>query len=304
MPQLCRFRRGLSTPRLGLLQDSRVLDLSAASASALTDVDAALHLTLEELRSAVERAAAEPLPAYELAESGLRLLPPLQGQEVWAAGVTYLRSREARVEEAAEKSVYERVYEAERPEIFLKGGLSRTVGPNEAIRIRADSTWDVPEPELALVLNRWLELVGFTAGNDVSSRSIEGENPLYLPQAKVWMGSCALGPAILPVWERDPARPFRIGMRIVRAGQEVYRGETSTERMARSFAHLIEYLGRDNVFPHGVILLTGTGLVPPSDFTLEAGDEVEITVEDVGTLRTPVVRGDGGYALRASSVGA
>jgi 2-dehydro-3-deoxy-D-arabinonate dehydratase len=250
---------------------------------------------LADLRALLEQAARAELPEYPAAD--VRLLAPIQSQEVWAAGVTYLRSREARVEEATEKSVYERVYYAERPEIFMKGGASRTVGPGEALRLRQDSHWDVPEPELARVLNRRLELLGYTAGNDLSSRSIEGDNPLYLPQAKTWLGSCALGPAITPSWERAEGRPFGIQVRIRRGGVEVFGGSTGTDQMKRSFKDLVEYLGRDNAFPHGVILLTGTGLVPPSDFTLEVGDEVDVVVEDVGSLRNPVTRGDGRYAL-------
>ncbi len=297
MPQLCRFLYGASAPRLGLLDGGTVRDLSASGVDSLTDLDAAFSLPLADLRELLGQAARSDLPAYSLTDGGARLLAPIQGQEVWAAGVTYLRSRDARVEEAAEKSVYERVYDAARPEIFMKGGASRSVGPGDAVRVRHDSTWDVPEPELALVLNRRLELIGYTAGNDLSSRSIEGENPLYLPQAKTWLGSCSLGPAITPSWERDGERPFGINLSIQRGGQEVFNGSTSTAQMHRTFQDLIEYLGRDNVFPRGVILLTGTGLVPPSDFTLEGGDEVRIEVEDVGVLRNPVLRGDGRYAL-------
>jgi 2-dehydro-3-deoxy-D-arabinonate dehydratase len=295
LAQLCRFQHGAAAPRLGLLQGAAVRDLSATGIPELTDLDSAFALPLAELRTLVEQAARADLPSYPSPD--VRLLAPIQGQEVWAAGVTYLRSREARVEEATEKSVYERVYDAERPEIFMKSAASRTVGPGESMRLRHDSTWDVPEPELALVLNRRLELLGYTAGNDLSSRSIEGENPLYLPQAKTWLGCCALGPAITPSWERGADRPFAIDVRIRRGGVEVFGGVTSTDQMKRSFADLVEHLGRDNAFPHGVILLTGTGLVPPSGFTLESGDEVDVTVEDVGTLHNPVVRGDGLYAL-------
>ena len=296
MPQLCRFQAGRQPPRLGLLDQSRIRDLSEAGDEALTDVDGALSLPAGELRTRVESAAARDLPSLGLGPD-VRLLAPIQGQEIWAAGVTYLRSRQARMEEASEKNVYERVYDAERPEVFMKGAISRTVGPDEPIRIRRDSDWNVPEGELTLVINRYLEVVGYTVGNDVSSRSIEGENPLYLPQAKVWLGSAALGPAITPAWEREGGRPFGISVRIRRGGESVFSGETSTAQMARSFEQLVEYIGRDNIFPHGAFLMTGTGLVPPAEFTLREGDEVEISVEDVGTLRNPVVQGDGRYAL-------
>jgi 2-dehydro-3-deoxy-D-arabinonate dehydratase len=279
-----------------LLDGGRVRDLTASGDDALADLDGALSLRLTELQARVEAAAGRALPSVVVGQEA-RLVAPIQGQEIWAAGVTYLRSRQARMEETSEKSVYERVYDAERPEVFPKGGASRAVGPDEPIRIRRDSDWNVPEGELTLVINRHLEIVGYTVGNDVSSRSIEGENPLYLPQAKVWLGSAALGPAITPAWQREGGRPFGITVRIRRGDRDVFGGETSTAQMARSFQHLVEYMGRDNLFPQGAFLMTGTGIVPPADFTLQPGDLVEITVEDVGTLRNPVVQGDGRYAL-------
>jgi 2-dehydro-3-deoxy-D-arabinonate dehydratase len=216
------------------------------------------------------------------------LLLPLEPPEVWCAGVTYERSRDARVEESAAKDVYTLVYDAERPELFLKdAGCRRTVGPGQPIGIRSDSSWDVPEPEIGLVLGDHGEPVGVTIGNDVSSREIEGANPLYLPQAKVYAGACALGPAVLsPV----PDEPLEIRMRVYGAsGAEVFAGETSTARMKRSFAELVEFLLRDNPVPTGSVLLTGTGLVPPDDFTLEPGQVVEIQVPGIGVLTNPVV---------------
>ena len=216
------------------------------------------------------------------------LLLPMEPPEVWCAGVTYERSRDARVEESAAKDVYTRVYGAERPELFLKdAGCRRTVGPGEPIGIRSDSSWDVPEPEIALVLGEGGVIDGVTIGNDVSSRDIEGENPLYLPQAKVYAGACALGPAILsPV----PDEPFEIRMRIEDAeGRTLFAGETSTARMKRSFEELVGYLLHDNPVPPGSVLLTGTGVVPPDDFTLEPGHVVEIHVPGIGTLVNPVV---------------
>jgi 2-dehydro-3-deoxy-D-arabinonate dehydratase len=216
----------------------------------------------------------------------------LDTQEVWAAGVTYLRSKEARMDESeGGGSFYDRVYSAERPEIFLKATPSRVVGHGEAIRIRQDSRWNVPEPEVALVVSANLQIVGYTIGNDVSSRDIEGENPLYLPQAKVYRQCCALGPTIVPEEDGAGHRHFSVSLTIDRDGRTVFSGETSTERMKRRFEELVEYLGRDNVFPDGVFLLTGTGIVPPDEFTLEPGDLVSITVPEIGTLRNPVVRG-------------
>ncbi|MER3486078.1 MAG: hypothetical protein C4345_09010, partial [Chloroflexota bacterium] len=209
----------------------------------------------------------------------------------WAAGVTYLRSRDARMEESREKTVYDRVYEADRPELFLKATPDRVSGPGEPVAIRGDSTWDVPEPELTLVVNRDGEIAGYTIGNDVSSRSIEGENPLYLPQAKVYARCAALGPVIALTWELPQARELPIRLIIRRGGHVAFEGETSTAQMHRTFDDLVRYVRRCNDFPHGVLLMTGTGIVPPSDFTLADGDEVEIIIDGIGSLRNPVIRG-------------
>ena len=217
------------------------------------------------------------------------LLRPLDPPEVWCAGVTYERSRDARVEESAVQDVYTLVYDAERPELFLKdAGCRRTAGPGEPIGVRSDSSWNVPEPEIGLVVGSDGEIAGVTIGNDVSSREIEGANPLYLPQAKVYAGACALGPAILaPV----SAEPFEIRMRIRSdTGKTIFAGETSTARMKRTFEELVAFLLRENPVPPGSVLLTGTGLVPPDDFTLEPGHVVEIAVPGIGTLANPVVR--------------
>jgi 2-dehydro-3-deoxy-D-arabinonate dehydratase len=215
-----------------------------------------------------------------------RVGAPVGSQEIWAAGVTYLRSREARVEEASDPTPYHLVYEAERPELFFKSAGWRARGPGEAIAVRADSTWNVPEPELALVLDRAMNVVAYTLGNDVSSRSIEGENLLYLPQAKIYDGSCALGPCLVPASAVVP--PFTIGLEVVRAGGTAFRAETSTDRMRRSFEELATYLGRELTFPAGAILLTGTGIVPDLPFTLLAGDVVRITADGLGTLENAV----------------
>src|SRR4051812_3817762 len=217
-----------------------------------------------------------------------RSVAPVEGQEVWAAGVTYLRSRDARVEEAIEATPYDRVYDAERPELFCKSAGWRVRGPGETIAVRGDSTWDVPEPELTLVLDRAARIVGYTIGNDVSSRSIEGENTLYLPQAKTYDGSCAIGPAIVPVTQIEP--PFTIRMTIERDGNRVYDDSTSTAEMRRSFDELAAHLGGALSFPVGAFLMTGTGIVPDPPLTLEHGDVVTIAVDGLGALTNSVER--------------
>jgi 2-dehydro-3-deoxy-D-arabinonate dehydratase len=226
--------------------------------------------------------------------SHVTLLPPIDQQEVWAAGVTYLRSKTAREEESASAggaTFYDRVYTAPRPELFLKATPRRVVGPGQPIRARSDSKWTVPEPELALIVSPDLRIVGYTIGNDVSARDIEGENPLYLPQAKVYKQSCSLGPCVT-LAAALPARS-EVGIRVTvhRGGSAVFEGATNLDRMARPLEELVDWLGRENDFPDGVILLTGTGVVPPDDFTLHAGDLVSITIDGIGTLTNPVVAG-------------
>lgn len=220
------------------------------------------------------------------------LLPPLDLQEVWAAGVTYERSRAARMEETeGGQTFYDKVYTAERPELFFKGAASRVSGHRGPIRIRRDASWNVPEPEIAVLVTARGEIAGYTVGNDVSSRDIEGENPLYLPQAKVYRQSCALGPV---VWLTDDAAEpvFQITMDIVRGGASIFSGKIATSAMRRRFADLADWLCRDNVFPSGAYLLTGTGLVPESGFTLTPGDRVTISVPQIGALTNDVVQGD------------
>lgn len=216
-------------------------------------------------------------------------LPPCDTQEVWASGVTYERSRAARQEESQDGGdIYARVYAAERPELFFKAQGAKVVSPFGYVGIRKDATWNVPEPELVLVMNPRMEVVGFTVGNDMSSRDIEGENPLYLPQAKVYKASCALGPGIVLIPSAEwPQTTIRL--RITRAGQEMFSGEISTTRIKRSINELVGYLGLSNEFENGVMLLTGTGVVPPSDFTLRAGDVTTITIDDIGTLTNTVM---------------
>jgi 2-dehydro-3-deoxy-D-arabinonate dehydratase len=235
------------------------------------------------LASVLARATADgPVPA------GSRRVAPVDTQEVWAAGVTYERSRAARVDESAEPSVYDRVYEADRPELFFKAPAWRVRGPGEPIGIRADSDWDVPEPELALVVGADLSIAGYTIANDVSSRRIEGENPLYLPQAKIYDGSCALGPAIVPSDAASP--PFAVHLSVMRDGSTVVDTSTSTGRIRRPLEDLTAYLGLALTLPDGAILLTGTGIVPETDFSLREGDRVRIAIEGLGILENPVVR--------------
>ncbi len=242
-----------------------------------------LAMPLHRARAVCE-AAANSAAARTAAPAGPA--PPIDRQEVWAAGVTYQRSREGRREESGHAALYDAVYASDRPELFFKSTADRVVGDGAAVGIRADSGWDVPEAEVALVVNSAGEIFGYTAGNDMSSRSIEGDNPLYLPQAKVYTGACALGPAIVPAWERTG--PFGVRLAVERGDTTVYRGETSTAAMARTFDDLVRWLFRALDFPVGVVLLTGTGVVPDREFTLRAGDIVNVEVEGVGTLRNPV----------------
>jgi 2-dehydro-3-deoxy-D-arabinonate dehydratase len=218
------------------------------------------------------------------------VLAPISGQEVWAAGVTYYRSRGARMEESKDAGggdFYDRVYSAERPELFFKSTASRTVGTGGKVRIRGDATWSVPEPELTLVVSAGGRIVGYTIGNDMSSRDIEGENPLYLPQAKVYDGSCALGPGIL-VTASPLAHETEIVLEILRDDRIAFEASVKLTELKRDPKTLVEYLFRDNSFPSGVFLMTGTGIVPPSEFTLQIGDRVRITIEPIGVLENEV----------------
>lgn len=287
--QICRFVHDEQSG-LGLLDGEAVRDLRQWRGGVLASLAAALTLSAAQLRDLLAEAATVDLPSLALGREA-RLAAPVDAQEVWACGVTYERSRVARMEEAREKDIYDRVYDAERPEIFFKATGQRVVGPGEPVRIRRDSTWDVPEPEAALVINSRLELIGLTVGNDMSSRSIEGENPLYLAQAKVYDASCALGPAITPIWEVSDAKQLPIQLEIERGGTNVFSGQASTSQIRRPFEYLIGYLGREQSFPQGAILLTGTGIVPPNEFTLRPGDVVHITIEGIGTLSNPVAQG-------------
>jgi len=236
-----------------------------------------LHRRLPRCSDAERQAAARPLP-------------PMQGQELWASGVTYLRSKVERQEESKDAGggdFYQRVYDAERPELFFKGTRHRVVGHGGAVRIRRDSTWNVPEPELTLVLNRRGRIVGYTIGNDMSSRSIEGENPLYLSQAKIYDGSAALGPCVL-VSDAPLPEDTTIRLEIRRDGAIAFEGTVAIAQIRRRFEDLAAYLFRECSFPHGALLMTGTGIVPPAPFTLQRGDAIDITIAPIGTLSNVV----------------
>ncbi|WP_326952421.1 fumarylacetoacetate hydrolase family protein [Amycolatopsis sp. NBC_01286] len=280
MSHLVRFTDGTGDIRVGLLADEQLRPLAVSSMSDL------LRHTVTEIRELAE-AAGDPVST-----DGTRLLPPLDGRmEVWAAGVTYQRSEEARREESADEDVYARVYRAERPELFFKSAAWRVVTDDEPIAVRADSANNVPEPELGLLLTGAGEVAGYVVVDDVSSRSIEGENPLYLPQAKIYTGSCAISARVRPAWEVPDPLSLSLRMRILRDGQEVFDGESSTAQLNRKPAGLVEYLWRDNDFPDGAVLSTGTSVVPGLDQGLRPGDVVEIEIGEVGSLRSPVVLG-------------
>lgn len=223
----------------------------------------------------------------------LNLLVPIEAPEVWACGVTYQKSREARNYEATKGKLdtttfYDKVYDAERPEIFMKSTKDRTIGPNKVLFLRSDSNWQIPEPELGLVLNGDGEILGYTIGNDMSCRDIEGENPLYLPQAKIWSRSCSIGPSILLAETVEDPYQFEIICRIYRNEELVFKGSANTSQLKRRFEDLVKFLKRDNILFPGTVLLTGTCIVPPNDFTLANGDRIEIEVSGIGKLINPV----------------
>lgn len=283
--KLCRFQSPYHPwPGVGLLQEPGIIaDLSSAGISSLSTL-----LASPDLHDTVRTLLKRPLRRIPLAE--VRLLAPCEDQEVWAAGVTYLRSKKARMEESQHSATaYDRVYEADRPELFFKSAgrkVSATGGP---VGIRSDAKWNVPEPELALVLNPEGAIVGYTIGNDMSSRDIEGDNLLYLPQAKVYRHSCALGPFVrIGVSEAD-ARGWAIRLQIRRGSELVFTGETSVGQIKRQFDELAGWLYRSQEFPSGAILLTGTGLVPPNEFTLAENDFVRIEIDGIGHLDNTVV---------------
>jgi len=245
-------------------------------------------LTHDDLESCLRAVIAGEAPSNDFRAA--EIVAPIEHQEVWAAGVTYFRSRGARMEESKDTgggTFYDRVYTADRPELFFKSTASRTVGHGGQVRIRKDAKWSVPEPELTLVVSPHGRIVGYTIGNDMSSRDIEGENPLYLPQAKVYDGSCALGPGILVASDPLP-KSTEIFIEICREDHLAFGGCVKLSELKRDPKVLVEYLFRDSSFPNGVFLMTGTGIVPPSDFTLESGDKISITIDPIGTLHNEV----------------
>jgi 2-dehydro-3-deoxy-D-arabinonate dehydratase len=249
-------------------------------------------VTSEDLESRTRSAMADAGSSSNVSLRENEILAPIGSQEVWAAGVTYFRSRDARMEEsksAGGGDFYDRVYSADRPELFFKATATRVVGHGQDVAIRRDAKWSVPEPELVLLVSPRGQILGYTIGNDMSSRDIEGENPLYLPQAKVYYRSCALGPAIL--LSQSPLPPStEISLEILRAGTTTFAGRVSLSAMKREFTSLVEYLYRDNVFPKGCFLFTGTGIVPPDSFTLAPGDEIRIGIDRIGTLVNSVAQ--------------
>ncbi len=280
MHKVCRFRKDGGRPLVGVINElGAVLDLSYAGCSSVTEI-----LEARDPVAKLDAALADDnLPSYSL--NDVTLYSPIEGQEVWAAGVTYLRSKSARMEESDfSATAYDRVYDADRPELFFKSLPGKIVDPGREVGIRADARWNVPEPELTLVFSSKKELVGFSIGNDMSSRDIEGENLLYLPQAKVYDKSCAVGPCIVIGATEAEVREWTIGVRISREGSVVFEGETSIGQIKRSFAELGDYLWRSQTFPDGVALMTGTGVVPDEDFTLAAGDEIRIHISGIGEL--------------------
>jgi 2-dehydro-3-deoxy-D-arabinonate dehydratase len=283
--QLCKVRQSDGSIAVGQIIDGQVHFLDPAHAPGIGSLSDILHADNPAglvSRLVDIRAGGVPLGA-------VTLLPPIDRQEVWAAGVTYKRSREARERESVGAArFYDLVYTAARPELFFKATPQRVVGPGGVVRVRRDSRWSVPEPELALVISPKLKLVGYTIGNDMSARDIEGENPLYLPQAKVYDHSCALGPVVTLASAMPPMAQVTIRLTIERGGNKAFEATTSPGAMARTFDDLIDWLGRDNSFPHGAVLLTGTGIVPPDDFTLRAADRVIIDITGIGQLTNVV----------------
>jgi 2-dehydro-3-deoxy-D-arabinonate dehydratase len=271
-------------PGVGIVVDNDLIpiDLAAGGFETLADL----------LFSPTPTATAQSLPKEApISLDAVRWLPPIDHQEVWAAGVTYKRSQTARMEESeAAASCYDRVYTAARPELFFKATPGRVRGHRQPLRIRRDSHWNVPEPEITLVLTPKLKIIGLCVGNDMSSRDIEGDNPLYLPQAKCYDACAGLGPWISLLDPLPPADQIGVELQIVRGSDTVYSGTTSAAAMARGFEDLVSWLGRENHFPNGAFLMTGTGIVPDSDFTLQPGDMVHIRIDHVGTLINPIIR--------------
>ena len=299
MIQICRLSLPDTGERLAAVAGAQLFDLTATGRAEYASLEAWLksgdqagkERMAQALRSLVPTlppvaALSELAAAPDPNAAHLPALPDTQ--EVWAAGVTYLRSRAAREAESAQVGVYDKVYDAERPELFFKATPHRVAGPGDAVCIRSDSAWNVPEPELTVVLSPDLQVIGYTVGNDMSSRDIEGANPLYLPQAKIYSGCCSFGPFITLWDDFERGAPANIELTIRRDSQVAFRGTTSVGLMKRTVPELVSFLGRHNTFPKGAFLMTGTGIVPSDDFTLRAGDQVEISIDRIGTLSNMV----------------
>jgi len=282
--QLCHFQNGGAKTRVGLvLAPTTVLDLTAAGVERMSSL-----LESEDPVAAVTQLANQKLPRFSLAD--VRLVSPIERQEIWAVGVTYLRSKKARMEESDfSANAYDRVYEAARPELFFKCFPEKVIASGDLVGIRKDARWNVPEPELVLVINSRARIVGYSIGNDMSARDLEGENLLYLPQAKIYDRSCAIGPWITLGGDEATARTWKIHLSIQRSGQIVFQGDTAVSQIKRGFDELVSYLFRSQTFPRGAVLLTGTGIVPPDDFTLKAQDIIQISINGIGALQNSVV---------------
>jgi 2-dehydro-3-deoxy-D-arabinonate dehydratase len=282
--KLCRFLSSQRETRIGLLTaENQVLDLSGVGMNNLTFL-----LETEGALEQLKIVSQQNLARFSLNQ--IQLLSPVERQEVWAGGVTYLRSKKARMEESNfSANAYDRVYSAPRPEIFFKSLPEKVVGPGEPVGIRTDAQWNVPEPELALVINSQGTIVGYTIGNDMSSRDIEGENLLYLPQAKIYHRSCAIGPCIVVGSTEAVARTWTITLQIYRGGGIIFEGQTTVDQIKRRFEELVSYLYHSQTFPHGAVLLTGTGIVPGDGFTLKPDDRVRIEVNGIGVLENTVI---------------
>ena len=282
--KICRFLTSQTETRVGLLTgEDQILDLSEAGVNNLTFL-----LETKDALEQLEIFSQQRLARFPLNQ--IQLLSPIERQEVWAAGVTYLRSKKARMEESNfSANAYDRAYSAQRPEIFFKSLPEKVVGPGEPVGIRTDAQWNVPEPELALLINSQGTIVGYTIGNDMSSRDIEGENLLYLPQAKIYHRSCAVGPCIVVGSTETVAQTWTITLQIYRKGRIIFEGQTTVDQIKRRFEELVSYLCRSQTFPYGAVLLTGTGIVPGENFTLRAEDRVRIEVNGIGVLENTVI---------------
>jgi len=282
--KLAKFRTPLGRIGVAVVEDSTAYPLELGRVPGVVTLADILHAANPRELVAELHPGGAGLPIADVT-----FLAPVDRQEIWAAGVTYKRSKVAREEESAGAAqFYDKVYSAARPELFMKATPERVTNPGEPIRVRADSKWNVPEPELTLVITPGLKIVGYTVGNDVSSRDIEGENPLYLPQAKIYTGSCAVGPWVTLADAIAELTACEIRLVIHRGGAVAFDGSTSIAQMNRTPEYLVEWLGKENAFPHGVLLMTGTGIVPPDAFSLSTGDSVDITIGGIGTLTNPV----------------